>query len=130
MSETEIAADESATATAAAAAASASSANANANVEPITNDYEFNSECVVIDPYRCDLNLIVDRECLLAYPLAGDGFSAMWAGCRASFGAYRVKTAFEVHASITCLREPSTSPPIYVCCSNTMPLTCVCASIA
>ncbi len=63
-------------------------------------DYEFSSECVLIDPFKCDLNLIVDKECLLAYSLASEGFCAMWAGCRASYGASSFKTAFEVHVSI------------------------------
>ncbi len=63
-------------------------------------EYEFSNEYVVIDPFTCDLNLAVDKECLLAYPLSGEGFSSMWAGCRATYGTYDAKTVFEVHASI------------------------------
>lgn len=60
-------------------------------------EYEFSHEDVVIDPYSCDLNLIVDKECLLAYPLSSEGFCAMWAGCRATYGVTSSRVAFEVH---------------------------------
>jgi hypothetical protein len=63
-------------------------------------EYEFSAEDVVIDPYSCDLNLIVDKECLLAYPISSEGFCSMWAGCRATHGVYTGRVAFEVHASI------------------------------
>lgn len=62
--------------------------------------FEFSSEDVVIDPYTCDLNLVVDKDCLLAYPLSNDGFCSMWAGCRSTFGVNSGRVAFEVHASI------------------------------
>ena len=62
--------------------------------------FEFSPEDVVIDPYTCDLNLVVDKECLLAYPLSNDGFCSMWAGCRSTFGVNSGRVAFEVHASI------------------------------
>ena len=66
-----------------------------------SNESEYSTECVVIDQFACDLNLVVDKECLLAYPLSTEGFCSMWAGCRANFGVKDSKTAFEVHASIT-----------------------------
>ena len=73
-----------------------------ATVEPAsTVEYEFSGEDVVIDPYSCDLNLIVDKECLLAYPISSEGFCSMWAGCRATYGVGSGRVVFEVHASIT-----------------------------
>jgi hypothetical protein len=68
-------------------------------------DYEFSNDYVVIDPFTCDLNLAVDKECLLAYPLSGEGFSSMWAGCKATYGALDTKTVFEVHASIMLILQ-------------------------
>lgn len=62
--------------------------------------FEFSPEDVVIDPYTCDLNLVVDKECLMAFPLSNDGFCSMWAGCRSTFGVNSGRVAFEVHASI------------------------------
>ena len=70
-----------------------------------SNESEFSNECVLIDPYTCDLNLVVDKDCLLAYPLSSEGFCSMWAGCRANFGVKNSKTAFEVHASITFIKK-------------------------
>lgn len=59
-----------------------------------TSDYESG---VLIDQYTSDLNLTVDAECLLAYPIAGDGFCSMWAGCRANSGINHDKVAFEIN---------------------------------
>ena len=62
------------------------------------NDYECG---VVIDQYNCDLNLVVDKEVgLLAYPLSGEGFCSMWAGCRANYGVDAAKVAFEINVNI------------------------------
>jgi hypothetical protein len=66
---------------------------------PSPFEYEFSADDVVIDPYGCDLNMCVDKECLLAYPLASEGFCSMWAGCRATHGVHSGRVAFEVHAS-------------------------------
>ena len=66
-----------------------------------SNESEFSHECVVIDTNACDLNLNVDKDCLLAYPISSEGFCSMWAGCRANYGVKNTKTAFEVHASIS-----------------------------
>lgn len=63
-------------------------------------EFEFGPEDVVIDPYTCDLNIIIDKECLQAYPVSTEGFCLMWAGCRATHGVKNFKVAFEVHASI------------------------------
>lgn len=60
-------------------------------------EYEFSQEDVVIDPYSCDLNLVVDKECLLAYPLSSEGFCSMWAGCRSTYGVSSGRVAFEIH---------------------------------
>lgn len=72
-------------------------------MEPEANnyEYEFSHEDVVIDPYSCDLNLIVDRDCLLAYPLSSEGFCSMWAGSRATYGVSSGRVVFEVHVGIT-----------------------------
>ena len=64
-----------------------------------TSDYESG---VLIDQYTSDLNLIVDKECLLAYPIAGDGFCSMWAGCRANSGIDHDKVAFEINIEDYC----------------------------
>lgn len=72
------------------------------NADNLPYEFEFSHEDVVIDPYSCDLNLIVDKECLLAYPISTEGFCSMWAGCRATYGVNSGKVAFEVHASIHC----------------------------
>jgi len=68
--------------------------------ETFTYEFDFSQDDVVIDPYTNDLNLIIDKECLLAYPLSGEGFSSMWAGCKATYGVNSGKVAFEAHASI------------------------------
>jgi hypothetical protein len=70
------------------------------SAENVLSEYEFSPEDVVIDPYTCDINLIVDKECLLAYPLSTEGFCSIWAGARSTHGVYSGKVAFEVHASI------------------------------
>ncbi len=57
-------------------------------------DYESG---VLIDQLSCDLNLIIDKDCLLAYPISGEGFCSMWAGCRANYGVYCSKIAFEIN---------------------------------
>ncbi len=63
-------------------------------------DYEYCEEDVVIDPYNCDLNLTVDKECLLAYPLTSDGFCSLWAGCFATYGVSSRRVAFEVFVGL------------------------------
>ena len=62
---------------------------------------EYTDESVLLDQHSCDLNLIVDKECLLAYPMDSDGFYMMWAGCRATYGVDSMcgRVAFEVHVS-------------------------------
>ena len=65
-------------------------------------NYEVNGDSVLIDPYNCDLNLVIDADCLLAYPMSEDGFSLLWAGCRANYGVSGSKVAFEVHLSDNC----------------------------
>ena len=67
------------------------------------NEYEFNNECVVIDPYNSDLNLIIDKELLLAFPISTEGFCQMWAGCKATHGVNSDRAVFEVHVSFFCL---------------------------
>lgn len=67
--------------------------------ECLSMDYEYSEEDVVIDPYNCDLNLIIDRECLLAYPQTTDGFCLMWAGAKATYGTSEGRVVFEVHLS-------------------------------
>lgn len=64
-------------------------------------EYEYSPEDVVIDPFTCDLNLVVDKECLLAYPLSSAGFCSMWAGCRATYGVSSGRVAFEIHVNTT-----------------------------
>ena len=54
---------------------------------------------VLIDQSTSDLNLIIDKECLLAYPISGDGFCSMWAGCRANYGVNKSKVAFEINVN-------------------------------
>lgn len=62
-------------------------------------EYEYSDEDVVIDPYNSDLNLVIDKECLLAYPLSNEGFAHMWAGARATYGVQCGRAAFEVFVS-------------------------------
>jgi hypothetical protein len=68
--------------------------------ENLANDFEFSDEDVIIDPYNCDLNLIIDKECLLAYPQTAEGFCLMWAGAKATYGVDSGRIAFEVHVTI------------------------------
>jgi hypothetical protein len=76
----------------------------NVNTNYCPHEFEYSPEDVVIDPHTCDLNLIVDRECLLAYPISTEGFCSMWAGCRATYGVHTSgQVAFEVHACILSL---------------------------
>ncbi len=64
------------------------------------NEYETD---VSIDQYTSDLNLIIDKEAgLLAYPMSGEGFCSMWAGCRANYGIDHGKIAFEVNLDDYC----------------------------
>jgi hypothetical protein len=61
-------------------------------------EYDFSEEDVVLDPYNSDINLIIDKECLLANPLSTyEGFSLIWAGCRATYGVFCDRAAFEVY---------------------------------
>jgi hypothetical protein len=62
-------------------------------------EYEYSDDEVVLDPYNSDLNLIIDKECLLAYPHSTEGFAMMWAGCRATYGVACGRAAFEVFVS-------------------------------
>lgn len=64
------------------------------------DESESTNESVLLDPQTSDLNLIVDKECLLAYPMSEEGFSSMWAGCRANYGVDSGKIAFEVNVRI------------------------------
>ena len=61
-----------------------------------SNDFESG---VLIDQFNADLNLIIDKECLLAYPISGDGFCSMWAGCRANYGVDKAKVVFEINVT-------------------------------
>jgi heterogeneous nuclear ribonucleoprotein U-like protein 1 len=82
---------------------SSPASNSNSNSNYI--DYvDYGSEYVVIDPQNCDLNLIIDRECFLAYPISTEGFCQMWASCRATHGVNgnSGKVAFEVHLEDYC----------------------------
>lgn len=80
-----------------------------------TVDYEFGVGDVVIDPYSSDLNLVVDKECLLAYPVTyTSGLCSMWAGCRATYGVSRGRAAFEVHASLYTMNFDFSRLIIYV----------------
>ncbi len=54
---------------------------------------------VLIDQFNSDLNLIIDKDCLLAYPISGDGFCSMWAGCRANYGVNGSKVVFEINVN-------------------------------
>ena len=65
-------------------------------------NYEPNGESVLIDPFSCDLNLIVDSDCLLAYPMSDEGFNMIWAGCRSNYGVNTSKILFEVHLTDNC----------------------------
>lgn len=62
-------------------------------------DYESG---VLIDQLSADLNLIIDKDCLLAYPISGEGFCSMWAGCRANYGVNFSKVAFEINLEDYC----------------------------
>ena len=66
----------------------------------LPTEYDFSEEDVVLDPYNSDLNLIIDKECLLANPLSTEGFSLMWAGCRATYGIPSGRGAFEVYVIV------------------------------
>ncbi len=89
-------------------------------------EYEFSNEYVVLDPFTCDLNLAVDKECLLAYPLSGEGFSSMWAGSRATYGTYDTKTVFEVHASIKFHKDYSSKfLKIYYLSTNSLKIIAI-----
>jgi heterogeneous nuclear ribonucleoprotein U-like protein 1 len=59
-------------------------------------------EGVTIDTNNSDLNLIVDKDCLLAYPMEDEGFCYMWAGCKANFGVKSGRVVFEVHLEDQC----------------------------
>ena len=63
------------------------------------NENESTNESVLLDNKTSDLNLIVDKEGTLAYPMSEDGFCSMWAGCRANYGIFSGKVAFEVNVS-------------------------------
>ena len=63
------------------------------------SEFEFNNECVLIDPYSTDLNIVLDKELLLAYPLTTDGFCLMWAGCKATHGVSSGRIVFEARVS-------------------------------
>ena len=65
----------------------------------LPTEYEFSEEDVVLDPYNSDLNLIIDKDCLLANPLSTEGFALMWAGCRGTYGVPCGRAAFEVYVS-------------------------------
>lgn len=65
-------------------------------------DYESG---VLIDQFSADLNLIIDKECLLAYPISGEGFCSMWAGCRANYGVDFSKVAFEINVRVLFLKS-------------------------
>lgn len=73
-------------------------------------DYESG---VLIDQLSADLNLIIDKDCLLAYPISGEGFCSMWAGCRANYGVNFSKVAFEINVSAYCFKKYSISFIIY-----------------
>ncbi|CAL8097417.1 unnamed protein product [Calicophoron daubneyi] len=61
--------------------------------EPV--DWE-KSSSVFLDGYNCDLNLLIDADGFNARPLTDGGFSMMWAGVRANYGATSGKAFFEV----------------------------------
>ncbi len=63
------------------------------------DDCDLTNESVLLDPQTSDLNLIIDKECLLAYPMSDEGFGSMWAGCRANYGIDSGKVAFEINVS-------------------------------
>ena len=64
-------------------------------------DNDSTNESVLLDQQNSDLNLIIETECLLAYPMSQDGFCSMWAGCRANYGVESGRVAFEIMVNIS-----------------------------
>ena len=68
-------------------------------MDPNYDNIESTNESVLLDNQTSDLNLIIDKECLLAYPMSEDGFCSLWAGCRATYGVESGRIAFEVNVN-------------------------------
>ncbi|CAK8676977.1 unnamed protein product [Clavelina lepadiformis] len=57
---------------------------------------------VHLDHYTCDLNLEITKGGYSCCPFSHDGFSYMWAGCKATHGIRRGKICYEVKVTRYC----------------------------